>query len=149
MDARLITNNDGSFTIGVTNGDLTVDNGFDTAINLSLFTDKRAPDDRIINEKDRRGTLRDLVSTVEDRKHGSWLWLLEQSKLTPENRNLAIVYCQDALNWFVEDGIATSVEIDAVIVPRQGFQILISIRNKLGEVTNHYRNLWEFTGNAT
>lgn len=149
MDAKLILNTSGKFTIGVTNGDLTPEDGFDTAINLSLFQDRRASEDQISEEKNRRGSLRDLVSTVPDRKHGSYLWLLDQSKLTPENQNRIADFSQQALNWFVEDGLAKSVIVVATIVPRYGFQLGIVITTNTGEVENHYRNLWELTGDAS
>ena len=149
MDAKLITNDDGSFTIGITNGDLTAEEGFDTAINLSLFTDKRAPEGRISEEKNSRGSLRDIVSVVPNRKHGSLLWLVEQSRLTAENRNLITSYSQDALNWFVEDKLAKSVVVITEIIPRLGFKINIVITYNNDEVANHYRNLWELTGNGS
>ncbi len=149
MDAKLIKNEDDSFTIGITAGDLTNEDGFDTAINLSLFTNKRAPDGKINEEKNNHGSLRDTVSPVLNRKHGSLLWLLEQSRLTPTNRNLATEYSQDALNWFVEDGLAKKVNVKTEIIPRLGFEILIIITHNNDEVTNHYRKLWELTGDAT
>jgi len=147
MDAKLITVN-GKFTIGITGSDLTQDDGFDTAINLSLFTDKRASDDRIQEEVNNKGSLHDLVSKVQGRKHGSLLWLLDMARLTPATRNDAATYAQQALNWFVEDGLAKSVIAIAEIVPRSGIRLQIVITYNNGQVSTRYRNLWELTGNA-
>ncbi len=148
MDAKLIVNENGEFTIGITDGDLTPEDGFDTAINISLFTDQRAPADRINQTELRRGWLGDTVSLIEGRQIGSLLWLLDQSRLTPDTRNDAISFSQKSLNWLVEDGLATLVEVTGVIVPRLGIELTIVITNTDGVVTTHYRKLWELTGNG-
>ena len=97
----------------------------------------------------RRGWLGDTVSTVPGRIIGSWLWLIDQRRLIPETLNLSINYAQLALNWFIEDELADAVIVSGIIVPRSGIQLLIIITAKSGQTSNHYRNLWEFTGNAS
>jgi len=149
IDIKASLTEDGSFTIGFTDGDLAKEDGFDTAINLSLFTDKRASEDRISDPSKRRGWLGNVASPVEGRQLGSLLWLINQRKLIPETRNDAISYCTDALNWIVEDGFAKSVTTTGEIIPRLGIELKITIVPNTGDELVYYRRLWELTGNAS
>jgi phage gp46-like protein len=81
----------------------------ETAVVISLFTDRRADaDDRIPDgTQDPRGWWGDAQRT---RPLGSKLWLLERAKKTEQTRLAAKDYVDDALAWLVEDGIAASVE---------------------------------------
>ena len=148
MDSKFLKKTDGSYTISITNGDLTEEDGFDTAINISLLTDARATEEQVNQPEFRRGWLPDIVSPVEGRKLGSWLWTVDQSKLIPDTLNKDINFSQLALNWFVEDNIAKSIIVTGEIIPRTGIQITIVIVALDGTTTTHYRNLWEMTGNA-
>jgi phage gp46-like protein len=104
-------------------GDFTRDAGLETAVIVSLFTDRKAePDDELPdpNSSERRGwwgdlTIPDLPSGGD--KYGSKLWLLERSKTTPEVIAKAKQYIEEALDWLVEDGVAFRVEVE---VERQG-----------------------------
>ncbi len=146
MDAKLITNDSGSFTIGITNGDLTPEDGFDTAINLSLFSDARANEDQVTVPENRRGWMADLVSPVTDRLFGSLLWLLNQRRNNQDTLNQSINSAQLALNWFVDDGLAIQIEVSGEIIPRSGIRLTIIITSVSGNVSTHYVNLWENTG---
>ena len=149
IDIKATLDSTGSFSISFAGGDFTKEDGFDTAINMSLFTDKRASEDRISDPGERRGWLGNTVSPVEDRQLGSYLWLLDQRKLTPDTRNDAISYSIDALNWLVEDGFAKSVIATAEIIPRLGIELKITITPNTGDELVYYRRLWELTGNAS
>lgn len=149
MDVKIIKDENDKFTIGITNGDLTPENAFDTPINMSLFIDARAPADLVVSPEKRRGWLGNTVSLVEGRQLGSLLWLVDQSRLIPDTLNKNINFAQLSLNWFVEDGIAKSVKVGGTIIPRKGVQLDIEITSLSGVTTNHYVNLWELTGNVT
>jgi phage gp46-like protein len=146
MDAALIKNSDGDFTIGIENGDLKIENDFDTMINLYLFSDMRAPSDLISVPENRRGWPGDLVSPVNGRKFGSLLWLVEQKKLTPNTLNATVNYAQLALRPIVSDNQAKNIKVLGIIVPRFGIQLEIIITATNGEITTHYIKLWEQTG---
>ncbi len=60
------------------NGDLINGNNLQTVIIISLFTDRVAGDDDVINGDDRRGWWGDLD---EEHNIGSRLWLLRRKKL--------------------------------------------------------------------
>lgn len=101
----------------IAHGDLTIEEGLETAILVSLFTDRRAGDDDALLDPDsdsRRGWWGDLVSPVEERDRlGSRLWLLDRSKVTQEVVNAAKNYIEEALEWMLIDKVAVKIEVNA------------------------------------
>jgi phage gp46-like protein len=149
MDAKAKKNINGSFTLSITNGDLTSEEGFDTAIFMSLFTDARATEQQIATPENRRGWLGDTVSPVKDRSLGSLLYLVNQKRLTQDTLNKTVNFTKLALNWMITDGLAKSITVTGELVPRSGIGLNIKIKTKLGPEINRYIKLWEVTGNAT
>lgn len=94
--------------------DLALDDGLNTAILISLFSDRRAePSDELPDPGgSRRGWWGDAVADGRDRI-GSRLWLLTRRKQTPETRQLFLEFTREALAWLIEDGVASTVEVDA------------------------------------
>ncbi|MEP9372623.1 phage GP46 family protein [Mesorhizobium sp. KR1-2] len=102
--------------VEISAGNLADDDTLRTAILVSLFTDRRAgPDDELPDGagNDRRGWLGDALSSVEGDRIGSRLWLLKRRKQTEETRRQGEDYCREALEWLVEDGIASAITIEA------------------------------------
>lgn len=97
---------------------LTTEDGLETAVILSLFTDRLAePGDTIPDgTTDRRGWWADVFADMPADKIGSRLWLLYREKQTLAVVNRAREYAQEALAWLVDDGIAKSVQVTASIV---------------------------------
>ena len=134
----------------VKNGDLESDSSLETAVIISLFTDKRAADDDLLlddRNPERRGWWGDMVSPdVSGDEIGSKLWLLDREKTAPGFQEKVKNYIDDALQWLVEDGIATKVD---VIVERQGtigndnlaFQVII-YKTDGREVALNYETQW-------
>ena len=146
IDIKLTQDESGAFDLTITDGDFEGVEGFDTALNLSLLTDARAPQDRVSAPEKRRGWMGDLNSPVDGRLLGSLLWLLKQRRLTQDTLNDAVSFASDALNWFVQDGIAQNVTVTGAIVPRQGIALTIVITTLDGRTDTHYVPLWEVTG---
>lgn len=118
-DIALVLADDGlSADLAIANGDLVMDDGLDTAVLISLFTDRRADSDDPIDTRDpfgARGWAGDLLGLPGDRI-GSRLWLLERATLPTDARfggalTAAMVqqYAVEALAWMIEDGVASSV----------------------------------------
>jgi len=124
------------------------DSGLDTAVILSLFTDRRAEDDDVLpgTSGDKRGAWIDSFSEVEGDKFGSRLWLLESAKLIPDTVNRVRGYCEEALKWMVDDGIAKAVNVTAEITRHHQLGIIaatIDIVKPDGSTTRYkFDNLW-------
>jgi phage gp46-like protein len=104
---------------------LAEDDGLETAVIISLFTDRRANADDVIPDggNDRRGWWGDSFADIDNDKIGSRLWLLGREKQLSAVLTRARQYAEEALNWLVEDGVAESVEV-AASNPRDGILAL-------------------------
>ncbi len=96
---------------------LAEDDGLETAVILSLFTDRRAEDDDALpSVDDRRGWWADAFPSVPGDLVGSRLWLLHREKQTPQTLTRAREYAEEALAWLVDDGLAARVDVSAEVV---------------------------------
>lgn len=121
--------------------------GLQTAILVSLFTDKRAPASSVLDPARRRGWVGNILTAQSGRELGSLLWLYEQSRLTIDIRNAVIAETRAALNWLIEDGIALSVKVNLLDEAETGISLLIDIVSPNGDVRN-YSVLWRNTNAA-
>ena len=142
-----VTLENGRFDISFENGDLAQEDGFDTAIYVSWFTDARAPEDLVAIPENRRGWIGNAASPVEGRDLGGLLWLVDQRRLTSKTKNVTVDYARKALNWFVEDGLLNRIDASAVIVAPLGIRLGAILTALNGKTETRYFNLWELTGN--
>lgn len=82
------------------------------AVINSLFSWRRAESDDILPGTSRYGWWADTYDD-DGEKFGSRLWLLSRSKATEEVTLLAREYAQEALQWLIDDGVATEVNVTA------------------------------------
>ncbi|GAB2182683.1 phage GP46 family protein [Denitratisoma sp. agr-D3] len=131
--------------MALVDGLLAEDDGLDTAIILSLFTDRRAEksDTLPLGATDRRGWWADAFSTPIGDKIGSRLWLTWPGKQTAENLRNAELFAEEALAWLVTDGIAASVAVSGSN-PRDGLLALsVQIVKPSGDTLNYQiDSLW-------
>lgn len=99
-------------------GLLQEDGTAETAIIISLFSDRRAePDDELpVGHDDRRGWWGDAMplanaDAAEGDRIGSRLWLLKREKQTQETLNRARGYIEEALAWTIADGVFASLDV--------------------------------------
>lgn len=124
------------------------DDGLDTAVILSLFTDRRAEADDIIpgGSGDKRGAWIDSFADDADDKFGSRLWLLESAKLIQDTVNRVREYCAEALAWMVKDGVAKAVNVTTQIVRHHPLGIIaaqIDIEKPDGSTSRYkFEKLW-------
>ncbi|HEX5276483.1 MAG TPA: phage GP46 family protein [Fluviicoccus sp.] len=116
---------DGLADLVVLNGDLQLDDSLLPSVLVSLGTDRRAAASDFIPDgtDDRRGWWADFLTTDP---LGSRLWLLARSRHTPETLTSAQDYAAEALQWLVDDGIWSAMDILASVPDRK--TLLISIR---------------------
>ena len=107
-DIALAWNNSiGAGDICIVGADLGNDDGLETAVLLSLFTDRRVrPEELPPGVSWRRGWWGDGLNDDQDQT-GSKLWLLHRAKRTPDLLVRARGYASEALAWLVGDGVAT------------------------------------------
>lgn len=105
----------GSADIVMIDDDLASDRGLETAVILSLFTDRRAEDDDVPpsgDERDRRGSWMDEFAAVEGDRMGSRMWLLDRSKRTNETARKCEEYVREATAWMIEDSVVESIGVE-------------------------------------
>jgi phage gp46-like protein len=127
---------DGCLQLKLEDGDLAEDKTLETAVAISLFTNRRITDAELpAGIESKQGWWGDLFPPVEDDQIGSKLWLLERGKIT--NGTLAAVetYAIEALNWMIEDGVAATVEASADFVEgsTDRIQLAVTITRPTGE----------------
>ena len=126
----------------VVNGSLESDADLQTAVIISLFTDRRAELDDIL--PDARGSLRGWWGdAMAPRRIGSRLWLLSREKQLQEVVNRAQEYTEEALAWMTEDGIAQQITVVAEIVRSGVCGLSIQIdRNRAQPAVFRYELVW-------
>lgn len=115
------------FDLAIEDGDLATETGLETAVIISLFTDRRAlaNDNLPDGTNDRRGY---WVDVYNDRPLGSRLWLLFREKEQDEVLRRAKIYAEEALVWLLEDEIAETLEVEVWHVRRDTLGLRVTIR---------------------
>jgi len=137
---------DFSADFALVGADLLSDQGMDTAIIISLFCDARAdPDDELpFIGADRRGWWADAYAEIPGDVTGSKLWLLERGKQIPRTLVRAEQYGRDALQWLVDDGVASAIDV-AASFPNLGWLGLeVTVIRPTGPARRHYDYVWKF-----
>jgi phage gp46-like protein len=128
---------------------LQVEDTLQTAIILSLFTDRRAgPDDRLpLNETNRRGWVGDaFMPTTAGAPRDDWgtlLWLCYAGKVTADVLPFAEFTCKEGLAWLVREGIASRVLVTAQWAGERADRL--AVRPQIyqpGQVSPVYDVLW-------
>jgi phage gp46-like protein len=130
----------------VANGTLVSGNDIESAMLISLFTDRAAGPDDVLPDAtqnkmpDPRGWWAD---TDEAYPIGSRLWLLDRSKGPADLPARAKGYAQEALQWMVDDSIVGRFDINAAWkAPNQLRMIIIAYSNTDAVIGNVSRDLW-------
>lgn len=108
---------------------LSEDDGLETTVILSLFTDRGAEDgDPLPGARDdRRGWWGDAYAEIAGDKIGSRLWLLAREKETTSALARAKFYAEEALAHLVQDGIARAVNVSAQIAPDHVLALVVEV----------------------
>lgn len=127
------------FDLDITkNGDLKHDNSFDTGVNLALFTDGRADVSEVRRPEEQRGTIVDLFT---NKRNGSKLWLIGQSRNNAGALNRAIDYCKNALKYLVDEEFVRSVQVGGRLTS-QGIVLEIVIFGLQGTIDKYKYEAW-------
>jgi phage gp46-like protein len=141
-DIALIPNGEFGFDVAVKAGDLAADEGLETAVLLSLFTDTRAEDSELPpGIVDKRGYWGDTISDVPGDSWGSKLWLLAR-----EPKNLATLakaeeYAKASLDWMKSDGLADDIRATAEFLGDSAIKIAIDVIK--AEARSRFEATWD------
>ena len=142
MDIGLFLVNN-CFDLAVKNGDLKADAGLETAVTISLFTDRRVTSEQLAQgDTDRHGWWGDMFPEVSLDQIGSRLWTLRRAKRLTNTLRLAEDYSRESLNWLIEDGIADIINITASYDINKFLILDIEIVKPLG-VSSRFQVLWD------
>lgn len=143
IDAGLFVNEVAcSIDLLLVNDDFKADDGLETAVLMSIFTHKRVPEDELpLLETDRRGWWGDLFAEIQGDEIGSKLWTLDRVKTTLETRVKAEEIIRDALQWMIEDGVASDIGVVGEIVSQQQINLAITIERP-GEDDTRFDVFW-------
>lgn len=110
----------------------------------SLFCWRRADasDDRPCDSW--MGWWGDSYADEDGDQWGSKLWLLFRSKTTPDVLKLAEQYAKDALQWMIDDGIASRVETHAEAGGMDQLNIQVTVYKPDGTVASslRFQDIW-------
>lgn len=157
MDLALVYNPSlQAFDLGVKGADIASDETLASAVLVSLLADRLAEVHEVNPGQDRRGWWADTYAqNAADNGHktGSRLWLLDREKQLPSVVQRCKRYCEEALAWCIEDGLASSVLV-TVFTPRMGWLVAI-IKFVINGLDRNYRfefdqstQVWRLAGEA-
>lgn len=124
MDLALIYNPTlQDFDLAVSDADLASEDTLASAVLVSLLCDRLAQQYEVATGADRRGWWADAFS---ESRHllGSRLWLLEREKQLPGVVLRCQKFCEEALQWLIEDGLAKAVTV-TVFIANHGWMVAL------------------------
>lgn len=140
----ILTNEKGYYDISVDeNGDIATADFFDTAILYSIFGERRASSDEVVQPELRRGWIGN-----DDFENGSKIWLFSQARVTASNLRRLENEIQSCLQWLIDDGYAVSIDDVDVTLSNNVVRAAVTIRRSRDQVDRRFYDLWENTGRA-
>lgn len=121
--------------------------GFETAIDVSIYTDARAPENRVNEASRRRGYVGDITTADINRVLGSILWTYEQSRITQEVLNEIGVAVEQAFVWMIDIKAILGVTARTTQLNSRSSEIVLEFRDRDNTI-KRYKRLWRLT-NAT
>lgn len=125
-----------AFDLAVDGTDLASEDTLASAVLVSLLCDRLAASYEVRPGEDRRGWWADGYGATEHLT-GSRLWLLEREKQLPGVVQRCKQYCEEALQWCIEDGLASSITV-TVFTPRISWLVAL-IRFQINGASRDFR----------
>lgn len=126
--------------------DLKTNDGLETALFCSLFSDRRAAPDEVADPLRRRGWIGNLVSPFPGDNYGSGLWLYEQRRGTSDVLAGLKAEALSSLDWLIEANLIKSASADFVYDPKKRkFTLTVELTGSLNGISRHSWELWNNT----
>lgn len=147
IDVQSIGNDLFDIDVDPNTGDLVITEGFDTALKMSLFEERRADRTEVVPAENRRGWWANELFDEISFEIGSKLWLLDQARLNQETLNKAIGFVQDATRWLIEDGHLQEVRVSGIL-KSETIILTIDLLRDGSIVDSKSFDIWEATGRS-
>jgi phage gp46-like protein len=148
MDIAMIPSTNGDADIAIVNDDILIDDGLETAVYISLFTDMRDPASSDSNKHGYWGDTLGL-NPFADSPLGSLLWEYSRVVIDTDIVNAVKTACKNSLQWMITDGIAESVSVTSEKQGNNAYIFDISIKKPGSTGPGYlYRINWEAQGSA-
>jgi phage gp46-like protein len=139
---------DNSFVdMPIANGDFELGNDLETAVLVSLFSNRRGTDEEVTQYA--RGTIKPelaaglWIDSYRSEDYGSGFWLLLREKKIEETLSRFEEYGNAALAWMLRDGVAQSIDITAEYEGEKVKLNVVISRDTGGELTFTYDFAWD------
>lgn len=145
IDFKMVKQTDGSYDLEIdTDGDLKKVDSFDTAIFMSLLTEKRADISEQVVPELRRGWWGNESNEIIDYEIGTKLWLLDQARNIQDVANTGVTYALDCLQWLLDDNYLKDIIVTST---RTISNITLNIKlvRDDNKVERLFYELWENT----
>jgi phage gp46-like protein len=131
-------------SVNASNTDLELDDGLETASNISLFTDAQpSPEELPAGATGLKGGSWIDALTESADKIGSYLWALSRKNIIDKETSMLVDdFTHKSLKWMIDDGVAKSVDVQVTRLESRGYNIEISI-NKPDKTVYKYKTIWE------
>lgn len=127
-------------------GELSLEDGFDTAVLMSIYCEKRASESEVPESIRRRGWIGNKYWNEDGSENGSKFWIhVEKGRVTNLTLNEIKNAAQNGLNWFIEQGFLEDIEtgienIDGV--PK----LVATLSYSPSRIEKRYYDIWRNTG---
>lgn len=123
---------------------LDTDEGLETAVVVSLFTDDRAQESDDIDPIQSPGGWWGAKYLDQPGGLGSRLWLLRRRPLTEDSMVLCSKYAQDALQWMIEAGVASDVSASTSLYARVRNAATLAVNiTRPGKLGPRFSKAWQ------
>lgn len=145
IDIALIQDDKGLFDIAIDpeTGDFKLVDGFETALAMSLFCERRADESEVPVVENRRGWWGNEVGP-EGFEIGSKLWLLDQARRNQQALNKSEDYSRESTEWFITDGYLVNIDTSARFI-ENGLDLKIDFNRSNSATESRSYQLWENT----
>jgi phage gp46-like protein len=114
---------------------LALGNDLETAVLISLFTDQVSDPDDIMPEAQKADPRGWFADSYEDDQIGSKLWQALWRQTVPDTLNWARDTASKALQWMIDDGVASAIDVTPQFYGKGGLALTIVITEPNGKRT--------------
>ena len=113
------------------------------AVLISLFSWRRANADDDVQDGDRQGWWADTYNTDGDLT-GSRIWELLRQKVTAQALRQAEEFGREALQWLIDDGVASTVDVAVEAGESGRVDMLVTVtKPDRSATTIRFQDVWE------